>query len=144
MSGGSAESQLISAYSYAYRCFRDGKDLFHRNIRAILNSCFPDASFDDQMRWSWVTDSVKCSAPIECGAVPGHVARACGSRYLEQELSLFPHALVVALGRKATQRLKGWPGVLNVAAAAPPFGTTRAAKETWKAIPERLGAMRAA
>jgi len=129
---------LDSAVSYAYRCFETGKDPFHRNIRYILDLCFPEEDFAQQMRRTWITDSVKCSAPIECGAVPAEVGRACRAKFLEKELAFFPNALVVALGKKAATRLKGFPGILEVAAAAPPFGTRKEAKTSWDAIQTEL------
>jgi hypothetical protein len=141
---GTREEQLRSAYKYAYSCFRTGKDAFHRNICYILDLCFPSRSFDEQLRHAWLTDSVKCSAGKEGGSVPVRVVRECRARYLERELALFPRAMVVALGRKAASRLRDCPGVVAVAAAAPPFGTTRKAKETWTILPQLLSAHRAA
>jgi hypothetical protein len=60
-----AEGRLDSAYAYAYECFKSGKDLFHRNVRLILNLCWPDIDFDEQMRRTWITESVLCSARTE-------------------------------------------------------------------------------
>lgn len=129
--GGSPLEQLQSAYAYTYKCLRDGKDLFHRNIRRILDSCFPNQSFDEQLQRVWITDSVKCSASKEGGSVPVAVARECRDRFLLREIALFPNAVVAALGKKAAVRLAGVPSVLCVGAAAPPFGATRAARDTW-------------
>lgn len=139
---GSPLEQLESAFAYAYRCFRDSTDLFHRNVRAILESCYPQRSFEDQLTRVWITESVKCSAVLECGYVAVTVERACRSRFLDRELELFPGALVVALGGKAARRLKGRPRVLEVAAAAPPFGVRKVARETWLQIPIRLAETR--
>jgi hypothetical protein len=123
--GASPVEQLQSAYAYAYTCFRDGKDLFHRNIRHILDTCFPSQRFDHQLRRVWITDSVKCSARKEGGSVPAAVARECRDRFLMRELALFPDAVVVALGKKAAVRLVGVPEVVCVGAAAPPYGPPR-------------------
>jgi hypothetical protein len=133
---------MRSASTYAYSCLRDGKDLFHRNIRFILNTCFPGMGFDEQMRRTWLTDSVLCSAERECGPVSLAVARECRDRYLDQQPALFPQATVVALGKKAARRLKGTAGLLIVDAAAPPRGASKAARETWKKIAERVHAKR--
>ncbi len=120
-SGDSPEEMFRSAYDYAYDCFKAGTDLFHRNVRLILNLCFPGTTFDEQMRHAWVTESVLCSARIEGGNVPTVTARACRARYLERQLELLPNAVVVALGAKARDRLAGYKReVLAATAAAPP------------------------
>jgi uracil-DNA glycosylase len=95
---------LRSAYDYTYNCYKTGTDLFHRNVRLILNLCFPSSNFDEQMRRAWITDSILCSAPVEGGAVPSRVAKACRSRYLEAQLELLPNAVIAALGGKAANR----------------------------------------
>jgi hypothetical protein len=135
---GSPADQLRSAHAYAYNCHKSGKDLFHRNVRFILDSCFPGADFDEQMRHAWITESVLCSAENECGPVPAAVGRECRDRYLEAQLGLFPRALVVALGRKAAGRLRGWRDLVEVDAAAPPRGTSPKAKESWRKIVIKL------
>lgn len=60
---------IATAYKYATDCFKNGRDQFHRNVRAILNKCWPESTFEEQMRKVWLTDSVLCSARIECGQV---------------------------------------------------------------------------
>ena len=55
---------------YVFGCFENGKDQFHRNIRDILNDCWPGLSFKEQLRRTWVTESVLCSASVECGSIP--------------------------------------------------------------------------
>ena len=61
------DGYLNSAYSYAWDCFKTGKDFFHKNIRYILNLCWPDPSFEEQMRYALITDAVLCSARREGG-----------------------------------------------------------------------------
>lgn len=126
--------QLQSAYAYAYECFRSGKDLYHQNMRHILELCWPDESFEQHMRKAWITDSVLCSAAVEGGPVPTNVARACRRRYLDTQIALFPRATVVALGRKAHGRLAGQPGVIRAFAVAPPGCNFRKAQESWHAV----------
>lgn len=134
--------QLRSACAYAYNCLKTGKDLFHRNVRLILDSSFPEMSFDNQLRRTWITESILCSAEKEAGSVPAAVGRECRRRYLERQLGLFPSALVVALGSKAADRLNGWPGLLEVYAAAPPGCNKTEAKESWKKIGVELAKRR--
>ena len=128
------ESPLSTVCDYVYSCYRDGTDLFHRNVRTILDMCFPDLSFEEQMRVAWITDSVLCSARIEGGHVSSRVAQECRSRYLEPQLKMFPNAVVASLGAKARDRLQGIPGVLAAVAAAPPGCNRREARPSWQAI----------
>jgi len=139
--GSSPAATFRSAYDYAYNCFKDGKDLFHRNVRLILNLCLPGLDFDEQMQRAWITDSVLCSARIEGGNVPAQVARACRARYLEAQLDLFPNAVIAALGGKARRRLAGYDREVIPAIAAAPPGCNRAgARDSWEAIAKQVRA----
>ena len=137
---GECHTGLDSAYDYATMAFRTGKDLFHRNVRKILDSCWSDLPFERQMQKVWLTESVLCSARTEGGGVSKRASSACGSRYLLAQLGLFPNALVVALGAKARDRLRaiGVDEFIDVWAAAPPGCNNPKASETWKRIPLEL------
>jgi hypothetical protein len=137
---GEKHSGLQSAYDYVMSVFAEGKDLFHRNVRKILDSCWPGMSFQEQMRKVWLTDSVLCSAPKEGGPVSRATSLACGRRYLLAQLAQFPNPLIVALGRKAQRRLcsLGVHEFLSVYAAAPPGCHRPQAIESWKQIPTEL------
>ena len=110
---------LESAFLYAYQCFGNGKDQFHRNVRTILDLCWPGEGFDSQMRKTWITESVQCSAQKEGGSVRAPVGAMCRSRYLDEQLRLFPSAVVAALGSKAAKRLAGRDFIPAFAAAPP-------------------------
>ncbi|EEF25629.1 conserved hypothetical protein [Ricinus communis] len=133
---GAVSGQLESASQYAWRAVRDGTDKFHRNPRLILDLCWPDTDFDTQMQWTWITDSVLCSARVERGHVPVKMARECATRYLAPQLRLMKNAIVVVLGNKAQHRmtLAGIKGFECAGAAAPPHGNTNAARESWVRI----------
>lgn len=141
---GERHSGLKSAYEYATVAFHTGMDQFHRNVRHILDLCYPGISFEEQMRKVWLTESVLCSAKKECGPVSKDAALACGNHYLLPQLSLLRRAMVVALGRKAQRRLcaLGVTGFHSVAAVAPPGCNRVAAKESWESIPVWLSAHR--
>jgi hypothetical protein len=137
---GESHSGLDSAYTYATTAFRMGKDQFHRNIRQILDMCWPDIAFEQQLRKFWLTESVLCSARNEGGSVSRKASMACGQRYLLAQLALFPQALVVALGGKAKDRLRaiGVRDFVPVWAAAPPGCNRPEAFESWQTIPAEL------
>ena len=131
---------LESALGYATQVLRDGRDLYHRNLRSIIDCCWPGMSFEHQQRKFWLTDSVLCSAISEGGRVDRQIALTCGRRYLLAQLKLFEHALVVALGRKAQNRL-GLLGVSNflpIGSVAPPGCNYPAVRQTWCQIPLEL------
>lgn len=131
---------LTSVYGYSSRDFETGRDQFHRNMRSILDACWPGILLDLQMRKVWMIESVLCSAPKEGGPVHGSVTKECGRRYLLPQLRLLPHALVVALGSKAKNRLQaiGYLDFISVAAVAPPGCNFVGAQDSWKCIPEIL------
>lgn len=119
---------------YVYRCFETGQDQFHRNVRYILDRCWPSTIFQDQMRRVWITESSLCSAEREGGHVPSSVHRQCGSQYLKRELELLSGCTFVALGNKAQMRLKGNRNVLAAASVAPPGCNFKGARDSWDRI----------
>lgn len=137
---GEKHSGLQSAYDYAMLTFDAGLDQFHRNVRKILDMCWPGMPFQEQMHKAWLTDSVLCSAPKECGSVSISVSNACGRQYLTAQLALFPNALIVALGTKAQNRLRslGVTDFVPAYAVAPPGCNRQEALESWKKIPLEL------
>lgn len=136
--GDSAAERFNSVSSYAWSCFSAGKDQFHRNVRSLLDLCWPGLTFDEQMRKTWITDSVLCSAARECGPVPREMEKGCATRFLIPQLSKFPRATIVALGRKAEGRLIR-AGVRNFESAysvAPPGCNQAAARLSWERVAE--------
>ena len=137
---GEKHDGLASAYEFANHSFIAGTDLFHRNVGFILDSCWPNLSLPEQLRKVWMTESVLCSAPREGGHVRREVTSECGKRYLLKQLQLLPHALVVALGNKARDRLQsiGFSNFLAVKSVAPPGCNFRGARESWSQIADRV------
>jgi hypothetical protein len=140
LADGRAEEQLASAYKYAARCVETGKDQFHRNLRLVMDMCWPSLSFDQQMRRTWITDSVLCSATKEGAQVARDVELACGRRFLRPQLDLFPSAMVGALGGKAAGRLErlGLRRFHRAHSVAPPGCNYPAARGTWLKLAEEL------
>lgn len=134
------DGSIDSPLAYAMRCFAEGTDLFHRNVRHVLDLCFPSQGIREQLRKAWLTESVLCSAAKEGGHVPVAVSRNCANTYLVPQLQLMSNAFVAALGSKAQSRLIA-AGVTNffpAAAVAPPGATRPAAKASWVALAEEF------
>lgn len=135
---------MESALHYAYRYHQRQQDQFHRNVRRVLDLCWPGTPFETQLKRVWMTESVLCSAQSECGPVLRSTERACGERYLMRQLALFPDALVVALGTKAQNRLRalGYKKFLAAGAVAPPGCNQLSVRESWNLIPQELARRR--
>jgi hypothetical protein len=128
----------------AFRSYHEGTDLFHRNVRYILDACFPRLTLNDQLRKSWFVDAYLCSARKEGGQVPRNAWLACARDYLRPQLELLKDRLVVALGNKAQSRI-AYCGVPFMAAysVAPPGCNFKQARPSWNLIPKRLNDWRA-
>jgi len=114
---------------------RDRNLIFHRNVRRLLDLCWPGATVAEQLRRTWIVDSYLCSAPVESGPVVRASWSACTRDYLRPQLDALPEALVVALGGKAHQRARS----LGVHASraysvAPPGANRKAAVGSWEAV----------
>lgn len=131
---------IESAHEKAMRAFSEGTDLFHRNVRLILNLCWPELSFEEQMRKTWMTESVLCSAPVESGPVRAACERTCGRRYLLPQIQLLSHCVIAALGAKARDRMRalGIESFIPAVAAAPPGCNLKEARSTWQAIADAI------
>ncbi|MFJ4192797.1 hypothetical protein [Pseudomonas sp. NPDC089534] len=123
---------IDTALEYTYQCMAHGTDLFHRNVRHILNLCFPNDSFDRQLQKTWMTESLLCSAPKEGDQVSASAWRTCSMCYLKPQLDLLSQAFVVALGHKAQARLSsiGIP-FFAAFAASPPGCNFNGARDSW-------------
>ena len=120
--------------------YDEGKNLFHRNVRFLLNRIFGVMSLEEQMVRTWITESMLCSAPEEAGNVPSKVTRECGERYLAKQLVLLNRCPIIALGRKAQRRVKYLKNadpalserVIDAYAAAPPGCYRKPARSSWE------------
>jgi hypothetical protein len=128
-----SKTMLEACCKYVLAQFAQGRNQFHRNIRSILDGCWPSLSFQEQMRRTWITETYLCSAPEEGGSVPSKAVRAC-SCYLQAQLKLLKNCRIVALGGKAQQRASGFPGIFKAVAVAPPGCNKACARASWDSI----------
>jgi len=126
--------------------FRDGKSVFHRNVRYLLDQCWLELTFEEQMRRTWITEGVLCSAAKASSPVPRIVETECAKRYLAEQLAVLRGAFVIALGGKAKRRVgmvAGRSPNMVAFAAGKPGGLHKAAKSSWSAAAAEFHAWRA-
>jgi len=128
--------KLSRVYQYVYQCFETGHDQFHRNVRDILRLCWPHLAFHEHMRRVWITESLLCSAAREGGYVLASVHRQCYGQYLKRQLAVLSGRTVVALGKKAQDRVGHIDGMLRAAAVAPPGCNFKGARQSWERVAE--------
>ena len=78
---------------------------FHSKLKTILDLCWPGKSLEEQLRLTWITNSVKCSAASR-GEIRREIEEKCVSSYVKREIEALPNAYVLALGGKAGKRLR--------------------------------------
>lgn len=127
---------------HAYQSFRDGTDLFHRNVRWFLSMLYPDSTFDEQLRKVWLTEGRLCSISNE---IAGTMDRRCAQHYLVRQLALMPQATVVAFGQKARRYLDGLGAeYVSAYSLAPPGANHKPARPSWEAAVEAVRSKRSA
>jgi hypothetical protein len=116
--------------------FLNRNSVFSRNLAFILERCWAPLDAETAIQQTWITESVLCSAEYPCA--PVRSAATCTSNYLIHQLRLFPGAFVVALGRKAQDRLRslGYDPAY-VPSPAKPSGNWHSSKRAW----EQLGTL---
>jgi hypothetical protein len=119
------------------KAYRERHKDFHNNVRIVLNYCWPEFkdALDEQLKRTWITEGILCSAKKTTGNVPRVVEKECANCFLRQQLELLPHAFVVALGKKAQRRLEfaGRPADVVVRAAGMPIHDRKKAEAGWRA-----------
>lgn len=141
--GGTPDQLLSEAVGHTYRSYRDGADLFHRNMRWVMDQLWP-GSFDEKLRRVWITEGRLCSIDQEIGAFND---KLCAPTYLSRQLALMPAAAIVLFGGKAQQRVAGLRGldgrvVVDARALAPPGANQKASKPSWQAAIEAIQSRR--
>ena len=65
---------------YMFERVVDHKSRYFPNLRKILNLCWKHRSLIDQLRVTWITTAVKCSARTSGAAVSPAIEAACAER----------------------------------------------------------------
>jgi hypothetical protein len=80
--------------SYMHGNIRRGSSTspFHRNLRTILDLCWPGIDHNERWAKTWYTNTVLCSAPMSGGSVAHEVVDCCIKACLQPQLAVFPNA----------------------------------------------------
>ena len=134
--GDSPARLLDRGLRHTYDCYRNGTDLFHRNVRWFLSKLYPDSIFDEQLRRAWLTEGRLCSISKETGPMRDVT---CAQQYLARQIELQPNATVVAFGRKAQHYLNRLRVEhVGAHALAPPGANQRSARPSWENAMARI------
>jgi hypothetical protein len=128
-SGNNPDETMLSCLQETHDCIADGRDLFHRNVRAFLDLVFPRMPFEEQLRRTWLTEGRLCSFAQETG---GRKDQTCARHYLARQIAVLPDAVTVAFGGKAQDYLRRLR-ISYVAAfsLAPPGANRPEARKSW-------------
>ena len=125
----SVQELFREVYQFVRCRYSEKATSFHTKARSIINLCWPDLSFDEQLKKVWITESVLCSAKVESGPVAAKIGRAC--------IRLLPNATFAAFGRKAQKRTAHLNVEIQPAyAIAPPGCNFNGAQESYQKIAE--------
>ena len=79
---------------------------FHQRLCEILELFWPALDLDAQLKVTWFTDAVLCSASKSGGMFPKEIEMTCATTYLRPQIQSMQNAAVLALGAKAIRRMK--------------------------------------
>ena len=91
-------TDVDSAFAFTGHCYLQAGGQGHKNVRRLIERCFPGLSLEGAMRKVWITESVLCSAPFPGAKIEPRIERFCAERYLLDQLRLFPSATIAAMG----------------------------------------------
>lgn len=113
------------------RIIATSSDQFHRNLRWFIDQILPGQNFATQLRGVWLTEGRLCSVTQEIG---GRKDRRCADRFLAQQITLMPQAVVIGFGSKAQAYLSALQITHCAARAlAPPGANHKPARPSWQA-----------
>jgi hypothetical protein len=111
---------------------------FHRNLRRFIDMCWPETSLEIQLEKTWITDAVLCSAVKSGGRIAREVEATCVESYFKKQRELMPNAYVIALGRKAKDRLLRCGIALHDCAYHPSARVPRSRDKNWYEVSDRF------
>ncbi len=132
----SPSDMLEDTIKHVYDCYKNGTDLFHRNVRWFINELYPDKNFDEQLKHIWLTEGRLCSIDDEIGNTKDYT---CAKNYLKSQINLLSSAAVVGFGGKAKSYLHSLKvDFIPAYALAPPGANHKPARPTWVAAIDEI------
>jgi len=132
-------AKVASGVEGAIRNHKDSK--FHENIADILIECWPGLELENQLKRTWITESVLCAAYKSTAPISTEIELECAHRYLLRHLQCLnknKSRFVAVLGGKAKRRIQRLPiqefGNLTFQyypAPGKPYGNFKKAKLAW-------------
>ncbi|RMD87238.1 MAG: hypothetical protein D6813_13840, partial [Calditrichaeota bacterium] len=107
-------NELLDEVSkFVYNAYEKSQDEFHQNARRFLNLVWPGLNFHEQMKKTWITESVLCSVPPIEGKEKGNsladidkeICKKCSEKYLLKQLKKMHDCCIVKVGTKAKRRI---------------------------------------
>lgn len=106
---------------------------FHRNLRKILNYCWPDDPLQRQLAKTWIAPVVLCSPLVPGKPIPRAMETTCGRTYFRRKIDLLGDVFIVALGAKAHARIERGGITASFVAQHPSARPVTRPEESWAA-----------
>jgi len=131
---------LAAGVKKTYESFKNSTDKFHENTRWVMNQIWNHLSFDEQLKYVWLTEGRLCSISKEIGWFND---KECAKFLLLDQIKLLPNATIIAFGNKAMKRLNSIKKfisnpILTAYALAPPGANHHPAKPSWISAIENI------
>lgn len=113
---------------------------YEKNPRDFIQMVWPDEAYADRMKKVVITNSFCMQAEKSGGKIPVKAAREYGD-YLKRFIAVFQNAVVVAAGRKASDRCRRAKiQVLKMGAFTPPGSNQSKVRGSWMTTAEDVRA----
>lgn len=116
------------------------KESYEKNPRDFIQMVWPGEAYADRMKKVVITNSFCMQAKKSGGAIPAKAAQEYGV-YLKRFIAVFKNAVVVAAGKKASDRCRraNIPA-FEMGAFTPPGSNLSKVKDSWVTVADKVRA----
>ena len=107
---------------------------FHRNLRKILDYCWPEDPFQSQLAKTWIVPAVLCSPLVPGKPIPRAMETTCDRAYFRRTIDLLGDVFIVALGAKAHARIERGGITASFVAQHPSARPVTKPEASWAAL----------
>lgn len=134
--GEDPDAIIRSTIRYTYKCYNEGKDDIHKNVRWFADRLFPEyeSNFEKQLDKLWITESRLCSLDEdkETKNISKVERLRCTEYHALRQIQLFPNAQIILAGvSKAQKAAHLFPGAIRCWAFARPGSNRKEARPSW-------------